>query len=276
MSRRRNLEQHRRSLAEIREIMNSMKNLAYMETRKLARFVDAQQAVVESIETVAGDFVHFHGAVLPEVSEATTVFLLSGSERGFCGNFNHALLRQAETIPAPGRPRLITVGRKLGSLLAGDARVAAALDGASVLEETAAVLMTIVRELNALQRRHGLLSVVGIHHGAEGGIKAQQILPPFHHLLNRPSTFSYAPELNQRPREFLLELTDHYLFASLYQILYASLMAENRYRVSHLEGAVRHLDEQSANLARQSNALRQEEIVEEIEVILLNAVDQSG
>ncbi len=253
-----------------------MKNLAYMEARKLARLVDAQQAVVQSIETVAGDFVQFHGAVLPEVSDAATVFLLCGSERGFCGNFNHALLRHVATVPAPGRPMLITVGRKLAGLLEDDARLAATLAGASVLEETAAVLVTIVRELNAMQRRHGLLTVVGIHHGAEGGIKAQQILPPFHHLLNQPSTFSHPPELNQTPREFLLELTDHYLFASLHRILYASLMAENRFRVSHLEGAVRHLDEQSASLARQSNALRQEEIVEEIEVILLNAVDQSG
>jgi F-type H+-transporting ATPase subunit gamma len=278
MSRRRNLEQHRRSLAEIREIMNSMKNLAYMEARKLVRFLDAQHAVVQSIETVASDFIHFHAAVLPEVSDATAVFLLLGSERGFCGNFNHAMLRHMEAMSAqaPGDPKLVSVGRKLGNLLEGDVRLAAALDGASVLEEMAAVLMTIVRELTLLQQQHGLLSVIGNYHSAEGEIKAQQILPPFHHLLHQPSLFSCPPVLNQSPREFLLELTDHYLFASLYEILYASFMAENHHRVGHLEAAVRHLDEQSASLARQCNALRQEEIVEEIEVILLNAVDHTG
>jgi len=41
MTRRRTLERHRHSLAEIQGIMNSMKSLAYLETRKLTRFLDA-------------------------------------------------------------------------------------------------------------------------------------------------------------------------------------------------------------------------------------------
>jgi F-type H+-transporting ATPase subunit gamma len=48
-------------------------------------------------------------------------------------------------------------------------------------------------------------------------------------------------------------------------------MAESQQRVSHLDAALRHLDDQAADLARRSNALRQEEIIEEIEVILLSA-----
>jgi F-type H+-transporting ATPase subunit gamma len=87
----------------------------------------------------------------------------------------------------------------------------------------------------------------------------------------------HAPALNLAPRAFLLELIEHYLYAVLHAILYASLMAESTRRVRHLEGAVRHLDEEAERLLRRSNALRQEEIIEEIEVILLNAatVDQA-
>jgi F-type H+-transporting ATPase subunit gamma len=77
--------------------------------------------------------------------------------------------------------------------------------------------------------------------------------------------------LTLSPTAFLLELTEQYLFAALHEMLYTSLMAENHNRVTHLEGAVRHLDEKSEQLARQCNALRQEEIIEEIEVILLSA-----
>jgi len=40
-----------------------------------------------------------------------------------------------------------------------------------------------------------------------------------------------------------------------------------------LEGAVKHLDDKSEELSRQCNALRQEEIIEEIEVILLSSSD---
>ena len=54
-------------------------------------------------------------------------------------------------------------------------------------------------------------------------------------------------------------------------MLYTSLMAENQQRVAHLEGAVKHLDDESAELVRQCNTLRQAEIIEEIEVILLSA-----
>ena len=48
-------------------------------------------------------------------------------------------------------------------------------------------------------------------------------------------------------------------------------MAENRRRMQHLEGAIRRLEERTSELALKRNALRQEEITEEIEVILLSA-----
>ena len=47
--------------------------------------------------------------------------------------------------------------------------------------------------------------------------------------------------------------------------------AENQQRVRHLEGAVERLDDQLGTLERRRHRLRQEEITEEIEVILLNA-----
>jgi F-type H+-transporting ATPase subunit gamma len=47
-------------------------------------------------------------------------------------------------------------------------------------------------------------------------------------------------------------------------------MAENQQRVLHLESAVGRLDEELADFDRQINVLRQEEITEEIEVLLLS------
>jgi len=83
MTRRNKVQSHRHSLDEIRNIMNSMKTLAYMETRKLSRFLDAQHAVVRSIETVAADLLGFHPEILPDTNQATPVYILIGSERGF-------------------------------------------------------------------------------------------------------------------------------------------------------------------------------------------------
>ena len=188
MTRRRNLERHRHSLAEIRDIMNSMKTLAYMETRKLARFLDAQRTVVQSIEDVAADLLSFYPETLPEAKETTPIYLLIGSERGFCGDFNHALLRYLDsTLPTDlsGSPMLIAVGRKLYTLLEDDARVAALFDGAGVVEEVTTLLNKVVEELTTLQDKHGLLTVYCLYHGDEDGIITRKLLPYFQGLLHR-------------------------------------------------------------------------------------------
>ena len=274
MSRRRNLEHHRRSLAEIRDIMNSMKTLAYMETRKLARFLDAQHAVVQSLEAVAADLLSAYPDTLPEPIESTPLFLIMGTERGFCGDFNHALLTHLEsalqTYPS-GTPALIPIGRKLHTLLEGNAGVVAWVDGASVGEEITSVLNHLVDEIISLQSERGALEVFCLYQGGENGLLMQRLLPPFQGLVAMPPRYSHPPALNLTPSAFLIELTDQYLFAALHAILYASLMEENHHRVTHLEGAVSHLDDQEEDLTRQANALRQEEIIEEIEVILLSA-----
>ena len=72
MSRRRDIQKHRRSLDEIHDIMNSMKNLSYMETRKINDFLDVQHSVVRHIETVAADFLSFY----PDTLNAASVVIL--------------------------------------------------------------------------------------------------------------------------------------------------------------------------------------------------------
>jgi len=276
MPSRRKLEEHRHSIEEIREIMNSMKTLAYMETRKLDHLLDTQHAVVNSIETVAADFVSAYPEAMPKMQAAREVYLVVGSERGFCGDFNETLLRHLEPTQQDKQgkdfPILVAIGGKLHASLVNDSYVAARLDGASVVEEVETVLTRVVDTLATLQTQYGTLTLYALYHAVDDDtLVTQQLLPPFQDYLARPPGFSLPPVLNLKPTDFLIELSDHYLFAALHEIFYASLMAENRRRVQHLEGAVKHLDEESDELRRQSNARRQEEIIEEIEVILLSA-----
>ena len=273
MSRRREVERHRQNLGEIRDIMNAMKSLAYLETRKLDRFLSAQQAVVRDIEEAAADFLGFYADTLPESAEMTPVCLLLGSERGFCGDFNQALLRRLEGgagTPGVEPTLLLPVGRKLHPLLQGDPRVLEYVAGASVVDEVPDALAALIRALTAAQAQRGPLALYALCHEVAGGTLTRSLLPPRWRISGTEKHLSHPPELHLTPRRFLLDLTDHYLFAALHEMLYTSLMAENQRRVSHLEGAVRRLDEESAELSRRSNALRQEEIIEEIEVILLS------
>ena len=276
MKSRRQLELHRHSLAEIRDIMNAMKHLAFMETRKLDRFLSAQHAVLASIEAATADLVNAFPQALPTAHTEANICLLVGSERGFCGDFNEALLRHPQ-LRGTGRaqdppPRLIGVGHKLHSHLERHPHTVQLLEGASVVEEVGAVLNRLVAALATLQERYGTPRLTALyHHDAQGPLQTRTLLPPFQSALQTAPAFTGPPVLNLPPGELIVRLSDHYLFAALNEILYSSLMAENQRRVQHLEGAVNHLDERAAELTRQVNARHQEEIIEEIEVILLSA-----
>jgi F-type H+-transporting ATPase subunit gamma len=283
VTRRRELEEHLHKLGEIRDIMNSMKTLAYMETRKLNRFLGNQHAMMENIEKMASDFVSYFPETLSIKGETTNIYLLIGSERGFCGNFNETLLPALESILNKNKNNkslLVTVGHKLRNILEEDKRINAHLNGASVTEEIEAVLTRIVDTLINLQAAYPSISLYVIYHAEEHGesltsdnsqVLIQKLLPPFQDDLNKKTLIPNKPILNVSPDEFLLELTDHYLLAGLHEILYTSLMAENHRRMQHLEGAVDYMDDKAEELTGKCNALRQEEIIEEIEVILLNS-----
>jgi len=273
MTKRRDIEHHRDSLEEIGEILASMKTLAYMETRKLARFLAAQQQVVQSIADVAADFLWFYPQSPTALQATTPVFLVTGSERGFCGDFNrtvHGRLLDAIAEYAPGQPQVVALGRKLHSMFADDESATVFLEGASVVEEVPGVLENLIDTLRSLRTGTTGIALYGIYHDQDE-VTLTALLPPFTEERERKREHAFAPLLNMPPEDFLADLVDHYLFAALNNMLYSSLMAENDRRVSHLEHAVRHLEQQSAELTRKCRALRQEEIVEEIEVILLSA-----
>ena len=275
MSHHRELEEHRHKLGDIREIMNSMKTMAYMETRKLAHFLDAQLAAFDAIERAAADFISHYPETLPTYSESFDVYLLIGSERGFCGNFNTTLMERYEVEKANRATEecvQIAVGRKLHTTMDERGDESIRIDGANVVEEVDLVLGRVVDLLSDLQIEHEILSLTVIYHGGdEHEVLAEKLLPPFEQYQTNPEKQGNAPLINIAAKDLLLELSEHYLIAALYKILYISLMAENHSRVEHLENAVEKLDEKLAQLVSQENRVRQEEIIEEIEIILLSA-----
>ena len=92
-----------------------------------------------------------------------------------------------------------------------------------------------------------------------------------HLLLSEPEQSNHSVVLQVLKQRFARELLEQYLFARLHELLYSSLLAENEARLEHLESAVQRLERKSGELFRRRNVLRQEEITEEIEVIMLSA-----
>lgn len=274
MSRRREVEEQLRSLTEISEIMGSMKNLSIMETRKLARVRQAQQQVVRTYERAAADFLFHYPELTQWPAAQLRLYVVIGSERGFCGDFNEKLLEhlgQAGAPPAPAEVRWLAVGRKLCLTLEQETRVAALLDGPGVAEEVPDALTRLVSTINSVRAQAGPTELRVLHHIDEHGEVAETpVLPPFQEAVS-PVRSGLAPLLNLAPALFYGELVDQYLFAVLHAMFYTSLMAEHQRRVQHLDGATRRLDEQAAALGLRRNQLRQEEITEEIEVIMLSS-----
>jgi F-type H+-transporting ATPase subunit gamma len=266
MSRRRDIERQLRGLGEIGEIMTAMRNLALMETRKLQRFLQTQQRVVASIRAAAEDFGAFHGAA--EGAASRELLLAIGSERGFCGDFNEAVA--AALAARPGAAEVVAVGSKLSSRLAAEARVTARLEGPGTLDEVPGVLLRLMETL-LRPRGTGALRLTVLHHDAGGeGVVAVRLDPFAKPARARPAP-GYPPRLDLEPRRFAAALAEHYLFAAMHGVFYSSLMAENQRRMQHMELAVRRIEQRSADLQRRRNSLRQEEITEEIEIIMLNA-----
>lgn len=192
-----------------------------------------------------------------------------GSERGFCGNFNERLIAALEALPGHADCQIVAVGAKLGARLADDRRVVARLASPSVVEEVETVLTDAAGTLNALPDRPASRLAVVCHVADAGDVGVFHVLPwrPAAHPVR---AFAFPPLLHGEPRQFLESLTGQYLFAALHEFLCSSLMADNQQRVRHLEAAVRRITDETARIARHCNRLRQEEITEEIEIILLS------
>lgn len=275
MSRRREMSRRLAALTDIAGIMSAMKNLALMETRILRDFLASQQRMVTGIEAAASDFLAWHNEYEFTTIKQRELCVLVGSEQGFCGDFNERiaahmnLLGASEDAPA----RWVIVGQRLSAKLGEHTRTALSLPGATVTDEVPAVLLRLTKELDRLlatqeMAGYGLSTIY--HCDTTGDIRLRRLLP-LRDLPPPPRDRSYSAELNLPPADFLAGLAQHYLYAALNEVLYSSLMVENRQREAHMDRALQRLDEDSARLKLAYNAQRQEEITEEIEIILLSA-----
>lgn len=275
MSKRRDIEEHVRSLGEIEGIMSAMKNLALMESHKLSRVFTMQHRVVEEIETAARDFLSFHPGFKPEYS-GHDLYLVIGAERGFCGDFNDRLLSVLERYlqtTDDRNPELVVVGRKLLQRAERLNRIAAFVEGPTVADEVPSVLIRVIeqaREVTARRSGGKRAAVTAVYHDAMAEEVVIRPLRPFQPSPPAANEQPFGPVLTLAPDLFFAELVDLYLFSVLHAIFYNALMAESRARLAHLDSALQRLERDRADLLRKRNVLRQEEITEEIEVLMLS------
>lgn len=273
MSRRNQLRRRLETLEEIGAIMDAIRNIALMETHKLSRFRAHQHRVVAGIEAAAADFLaHYPEFLTPAVE--SNVIVAVGSQRGFCGDFNESVAQavRSHCARAGVAARILVVGHRLRARFGADANVIGVVDGPGAVEEVQPVLHHVMEALGALHSDASDAQPIDValvaHEEGSAEIRIRGVLPEIPRM-SRPQ-FAFPPRLNLSPAEFFRGLLEHYLWARMHDAFFGSLMAENRRRLQHLEGAMQRMEQKSAALRRKYNALRQEEITEEIEVILLS------
>ena len=270
MTRRHQIGARLAGFREVRAILSAMKNIALMELHALAGLLEHQRRAMDTLERAAADFLCFH-APPGDAAPAATVCIVIGSERGFCGEFNEALEAEARAVRRRGE-RLLAVGARLAERLGAD-DAEGMLAGANVAEELPAVLERLAAQLVRTQRAAGggALHVKAVYQDPDASGLVTKVIAPLP-LPERPrQPQPYAPRLTLTPPRFFAALLEQALLLSLQEAFSVSLVAENRRRLEHMEGAIRRLDDITARLAQRMNASRQEEITQEIELIMLSA-----
>jgi F-type H+-transporting ATPase subunit gamma len=276
MSDRRQIARRLATLGDVAEIMGALKNAAMVEAIRLRRYVPAQQRVVRTVEAATQDFLTHYPQPLHSGASAGEIFLVVGSERGFCGSYNEELAAALDRERARGEAAdtaVVVVGNRLASRLSRRIRLAAVIEAPSVADEVQPAIARLTGSLQGLPAAHNKLlplAITVLYHEIVGHSSEVQVKRPFRAFASDGNELGNPPRLYLDPLAFFRELADHYLFAVLNELFYSALLAENERRLQHLEGAVRRIDHAREQLTLRGNALRQEEITEEIEIILLS------
>jgi len=275
---RRDIDRHLQSLGDVREILGAMRNLALLETRKLTRALADQQRVVKTIRAAVTEVLAALQPPEGAPAEVAEILVVLGSERGFCGDFNRALVDELRQVLDRGKVPIIAVGQRLATRLPASVTPVATLAGATTTDEIFEVIVRVMREVRRWHESgngQGPMRAVVMHQQRTGGV-SRAALDPLCDAEVAARESGQPPRTYLAPEKLLEKLTEHYLYAVLHQVFHGSLMAENERRMMHMENALRRLDEQAEGLRRRRNGLRQEEITEEIEVITLTTSLRAG
>lgn len=261
-------------LAELGQIVAAMKNLAYVELRRVARLQEAQagaQAAMAQALDLAG--------LLAGKEQATAeIWLAIGSENGFCGGFNEQLAEAALDL-ARQQPRAswLIAGNRLQQLLVESLPEANSLPGAGTSEELAECLEAWTAQLSELltaasDKAKPLPKVGFLFHrqlpGQEPEIAQLPLLPAL--IPGEAKAQLLLPQAELHTRLLLDQLRIQLLGAGL-----NSLLQENRARLAQMQRAQDHLDEAEQNLQQRYFRERQADITAELQT-LMASLDNSA
>ena len=163
------------------------------------------------------------------------IWIVIGIERGFCGDINDVLVQYLNVSAPMEGTLLLAVGSRLATKLHKDACIAAFVKSHSVVAEVQTTLLSLVVVLNKMQQLEPerIACIEALYDDESGQITLRQLLPLAVPKL-KPAyahPHPHPPLLNLEPEQVLSHLIDQYLYATLHEVFYSSLMVENHMRL---------------------------------------------
>ena len=260
MSYRREIEARLALYDELTGILGAMRSFALAELRRVGKREAAQQAVMESLAAA----LHDVNCALPAPCvKSREIWLLFGSARGFCGSFNEDVAR-CWREQTDGKTTRILIGERLHGLLDTGTNAYCLPGAQSALDATATIdrILAAIEEVRTTRQDEFRLMAC---FRDEKQPRCQQLWPL---PIIRSQGNAYPPQTFSPLDEVASGVAEHYLFHTLLALLLRAIRVENHMRLMQMETALRHLEQGGEDLQRQRNRLRQEEIVEEIELMV--------
>lgn len=245
-------------LDELRQIVQSMKNLAFAELQRVSRIREAQSQAVAALEQALQRL----GSMPPLGSsspEKPVMWLVIGAERGFCGAFN---ARLADTLDGlklnPTKQPVLVASSRLKESAPSPGFIF--LKGCASSDEVDA---TVNDWLVAIEQHRGSTTQLNVIRHDEHQV-IQTLLPL--HASQSADRVSVAHTLPLP--ELRSAIHRQHLRFMIQDAITASLLQENHWRLNQMQRAQDHLDELSVQLRRQYAANRQASITNELETLM--------
>lgn len=260
MSGRREIEARIALYDELAGILRAMRSFALAELRAVLRRHEAQQQVVGTLRLALRDLA----SALPRPDVPTVdVWILLGSARGFCGGLNEDLVEHWRSQGGERCPA-VAVGDRIVQLVQGAPNVSGVQGPVGALDAPEA-MHRILSAVAAARARVGVDTGLVVCLRGEKAVQVERLLP----LPPIAAADVHTPPLTNEPLPAVASaVAEQYLFHILLGLLLQAIQTENRLRLVQMEHALNYLEKGTEDLQRQQRRLRQEEIIEEIELLV--------
>lgn len=274
------LERKIKTTRELREIVSTMKLLSSVSILQYEQAGAALEKYRRNLQTA------FHALILksglpritPSKAKPKYLMILVGSDNGMVGKFNQEIIKAAhQFLKQKGistqQTQFIIVGKRLNMLISQNKWPVYARYGLSNSVKIVNTLAeSIILNINTAMSREKISHVYVFFHqhikNQPVSTESRQIFPintkNMQNLKNKPWATNNIPLITLSPEKMFSALVREILLIAFSSLLNHSLAAEHWTRMTNMQNAEKNIDENLAELDKQYQQKRQEQITEEL------------